>query len=138
MRKYLPDLLQLSRFGLAGAFNTLVSLSIITALDLGLHAPPSLANAAGYAVGMLCGFVLNRRFVFRSQARARSSGPKYALTAISGFVLNQLVLLGALHLLGAGALQHLTAQVAGMGVYTVSVFLICRFWVFREPAIAIV
>jgi putative flippase GtrA len=136
MRRALPHIWQLSRFGLAGLANTLVGLSIITALDLGLHAPPSLANAAGYAVGMLCGFVLNRSFVFKSQARARSSGPKYMVGAAIGFGLNQAVLQAALHLLGPGAWQHLAAQVCGMGVYTVSTFLICRFWVFREPAAA--
>ncbi|WP_158916228.1 GtrA family protein [Caulobacter sp. S45] len=137
MRRYLPHILQLSRFGLAGALNTLVGLSIIAALDVGLHAPPALANAAGYAVGMLSGFLLNRRFVFRSQTRARSSGPKYLLAAVTGFVLNQLVLQTALHVLGPGAVQHMTAQLAGMGVYTVSTFLVCRFWVFREPAPAL-
>jgi putative flippase GtrA len=136
MRRALPHVWQLSRFGLAGLLNTLVGLSIITALDLGLHAPPALANAAGYAVGMAFGFVLNRSFVFKSQVRARSSGPKYLVSAAVGFALNQLVLQVALRLLGPGAPQHLAAQVCGMGVYTVATFLICRFWVFRETAAA--
>jgi putative flippase GtrA len=137
MRRYLPHILQLSRFGLVGAFNTLVGLSIIAALDVGLHAPPALANAAGYAVGMLSGFLLSHSFVFRSQARRRSSGAKYLLAATTGFVLNQCVLQTALHILGPGAIQHMAAQLASMGVYTISTFLICRFWVFRESASAL-
>jgi putative flippase GtrA len=137
MRRYRAHVMQLSRFGLVGALNTVVGLTIITGLDLGLHAPPTLANAAGFAAGMLCGFLLNRRFVFRSQARARVTGPKYLLTVASGFALNQAVLRVALMGLGAGATQHFCAQLAGMGVYTVSVFLACRLWVFREPPVTI-
>jgi putative flippase GtrA len=136
MRRFLPHIWQLSRFGLAGALNTLVGLSIITALDLGLHLPPSVANAVGFAAGMVCGFVLNRNFVFRSQAKAQSLGPKYLLTVATGFVLNQLALHAVLRALGSGHTQHMIAQVSGMGVYTVTTFLICRFWVFREPAAA--
>ncbi len=136
MRRALPHIWLLSRFGLAGAVNSLVGLSVMLALDWGLHAQPSLANVVGYAVGMVCGFLLNRSFVFRSQARARSTGPKYAASAAIGFGLNQLALQAALHLLPPSPLQHSAAYVCGMGIYTVATFLICRFWVFREPAAA--
>ncbi len=125
--------MQLSRFGLVGALNTLVGFSIITALDVGLHLPQALANAGGFAAGMLCGFLLNGRFVFRSQVGARTTGPKYLLTVTLAFALNQMVLKAAAMVLGAGVLQHEAAQLAGMGVYTVSVFMACRLWVFREP-----
>jgi putative flippase GtrA len=33
--------------------------------------------------------------------------------------------------LGQGAVPHLAAQLAGMAVYTVAVFVACRLWVFR-------
>ena len=123
----------LSRFASVGLLNTLISLSVIMALDRGLHANPQAANAGGYAVGLTSGFLLSRRFVFRSAAGPRATAPKYLLTVLGGFCLNQLVLAEARRVLGPGMLDHLIAQVCAMGSYTVSVFLVCRYWVFRAP-----
>ena len=116
-----------------GLLNTAISLSIIMALEQGLGTAPALANAAGFAVGITSGFVLSRRFVFRSAAGPRATAPRYLLTVSAGFCLNQLVLAQATTLLGGGGVNHLAAQVCGMASYTVSVFLVCRYWVFRAP-----
>ncbi len=125
-----------ARYGLAGVINTLVSLAVITALDLGLHAPPALANAAGYAVGIVVSYALNRRFVFRSQTPTRASGPRFVVVTAAGFLLNQAVLHLALRALGPGPWSHEAAQIIAMASYTVSVFVACRLWVFpRGPAV---
>jgi putative flippase GtrA len=123
----------LSRFASVGLFNTAISLSVIMLLDRGLGANPQLANAAGYAVGVLSGFLLSRGFVFRSAAARRTTAPKYLLTVLAGFCLNQLVLAQASRVLGGGTLEHLAAQLCAIGSYTISVFIACRFWVFRTP-----
>jgi putative flippase GtrA len=121
----------IARFGLAGLVNTGIGFAVIAGLDVGLHVSPPLANAAGYVVGMGVGFVLNRRFVFKSQTSARATAPRYIAVVLAAFALNQLILHMAGAALGQGALPHLAAQLAGMAVYTVAVFLACRFWVFR-------
>jgi len=55
---------QLLRFLLVGLVNTAVGLSSIWAL-IGLAGWTDLpANATGYAVGLVCSFVLNRRWTF--------------------------------------------------------------------------
>lgn len=126
----------ISRFGLAGVVNTAVGFAVIASLDIGLHLAPALANAAGYLVGVGVSFVLNRRFVFRSEAAWRRTAPRYLAVVAAAFVLNQLVLRVANAGLGAGALQHLVAQLAGMATYTLTVFAACRWWVFgsaRSP-----
>jgi putative flippase GtrA len=120
-----------ARFGLAGLVNTGIGFAVIASLDVGLHMSPPLANAAGYLVGMGVGFVLNRRFVFKSQSSARTTAPRYIATVIAAFALNQLILRGVGAALGPGTLPHLAAQLAAMAAYTLSVFLACRFWVFR-------
>jgi putative flippase GtrA len=120
-----------ARFGLAGLINTGIGFAVIASLDVGLHVSPPLANAAGYLVGMGVGFVLNRRFVFKSQTRARATAPRYIAVVLAAFALNQLILHVAGATLGQGPLPHLAAQLAGMAVYTVAVFVACRFWVFR-------
>ena len=123
----------LSRFASVGLFNTLLSLLVIMGMDRGLHANPQAANAAGYAVGIASGFLLSRRFVFRSGASSRATAPKYLLTVAAGFCLNQLVLLEARRLLAGWPLDHLLPQLCAMASYTLSVFTACRFWVFRAP-----
>ena len=123
----------LSRFASVGLFNTLLSLTIIMTFDRGFGANPQIANAAGYAVGISSGFLLSRKFVFRSAAGSRATAPKYLQTVVAGFCLTQLLRAEARRVLGAGALEHLLAQVCAMGSYTVSVFLVCRYWVFRTP-----
>jgi putative flippase GtrA len=121
-----------TRFGLAGLINTGLGFAVIAGLDVGLHVAPPLANAAGYLVGMGVGFVLNRRFVFKSQAAASATAPRYSVVVIAAFTLNQLILRGVGAGLGPGTLQHLSAQLAGMVAYTAAAFLACRFWVFRQ------
>ena len=123
---------QLARFGLVGAANSVLGFSVIAGLDVGLHVAPPLANAAGYAVGIVFGFLLNRAFVFRSQGGYRATGAKYLAMVILAFALNQGVLFLAGRVLGAGTWQHLLAQFCGMGTYTVVTFILCRVWVFKQ------
>lgn len=123
----------LSRYGAVGLLNTGVSLSIIMVLDRAFGASPAMANAAGFAVGIMCNFVLSRRFVFRSSSATRTTAPKYLVAVAAGFCLNQIALAEVRALLGDGTLNHLIAQVCGMASYTLSVFTLCRFWVFRAP-----
>jgi len=55
----------LARYAGSGVLNTLVGFSVIFLL-MGLGAAPLLANIGGYAVGFVLGFIVSRRFVFRS------------------------------------------------------------------------
>ena len=123
---------QASRFGVAGVVTTLAGFAVIAGLDVGLHAAPALANAAGYAVGVPLGFVLNRSFVFRHDGAVARTALKYGAAIALGFSLNQLVLRLAGAALGPGALQHLAAQLAAMATYTGANFLTFRSWVFRR------
>ena len=132
-RRLRAGALQLSLYGLVGAANTLVGFGVIAALDVGLGASPITANALGYAAGMLCGFLLNRRFVFRSDARMRAVGPKYLAAVMLGFALNQVVLRAGLMLLGAERPALLVAQGGGMISYSAFVFLAFRLLVFARP-----
>jgi putative flippase GtrA len=121
-----------ARFGLVGLANTVLGLAVIAALDLGLGLDPHLANAAGYGAGLLVGFLLNRSFVFRSKAAVAGAGARFAVAALCCFALNQAALSAAGVVLEQGDWRRLAAQMIGMGVYSVSLFLVCRYWVFRE------
>lgn len=120
------------RYGLVGVLNTAVGYAVILALDLGLRLNPFLANAGGYAVGLLVSFALSRGFVFRSRDSVRKAGPRYLIAVAASFLLNQLVMGAARPLLPDTALGHAASQLAGMASYTVALFLISYFWVFPQ------
>ena len=132
--RFKPMLGQVARFGLVGLANSVLGFGVIAGLDVGLHVQPALANAGGYGVGVLFGFLLNRSFVFRSQGGYRSTGAKYFAMVLLAFALNQAVLFVAGKVLGSGSWQHLLAQLCGMGTYTVVTFVLCKVWVFKAPA----
>lgn len=122
----------LARFGLAGLVNTAVGFAVIAGLDVGLGVEPHLANAAGYAVGIAIGFVLNRGFVFRSGAGWRTTGPKYLAAILIAFALNQAVLFAAGSVLGVEPAMRLAAQLLAMASYTAAQFILFKLWVFRS------
>ena len=124
------DILLISRFGLAGVANTLVGLSVIAVLDLGLSVDPPIANAAGYLAGFATSYFLNRRFVFQNAERAGVTGPRYLVATAMAFASNQVALAISAHLLGKGEAARLTAQLTAMATYTLVLFVGCRFWVF--------
>jgi putative flippase GtrA len=133
MAEFVPFLKRAVRYGLVGVLNSIVSLSLIAILDLGLHVRPDVANAAGYAVGVLLSFALAKSFVFRSTGKVAATGPRYLVAVAAGFALNQLILHAALRVLGPSPAAHAAAQLSGIGAYTAFVFLACQVWVFRGP-----
>jgi putative flippase GtrA len=127
----------LSRFALAGVANTAFGFLVIATLDVGLGLNPHLANAGGYFLGLILSFQLNRRFVFRADRPAVLAAPRFLAAAGCAFVLNQAVLAGASFLLGSGDIARLGAQGAAVATYTITLFFLCRLWVFAESTDAV-
>jgi putative flippase GtrA len=124
----------LARFGGAGVLNTMLGLSVIMALDVGLGVDRRLANAVGYLAGAGLGLVLQKRFVFRQPAPARNATGRYAAVMLLAFALNQLVLSLAGVVLPQTGAGHAAAQLLAMATYTTTQFLLFRLWVFRPAA----
>ncbi len=119
------------RYGLVGLANTAIGLAVIYAVQFGLHAPDLVANACGYAAGILFGFVLNRGFVFRSTSGVGRAGPRYMAAVACAYGLNVVVLIAARRLLAPyGDPGRAAAQAAALGAYTVTLFVLSRYWVF--------
>lgn len=129
---HLQHLWTLVRFGLAGAVNTAVGLTVIAGLDLGFGVEPHLANAAGYAAGIGLGFVLHRGFVFKDDGHIGRTGAKYLAAVAVAFVANQTVLFAARQVYSDMALGRLAAQLTAMATYTLTLYALCRSWVFRR------
>lgn len=116
---------QLIRYGFVGVLNTLITAAVILALTfLGLDL--LLANAIGFAAGLLNSFVLNRRLTF--QADPGSGRTK--LLFLVGFAICYALNLGAVTALD-GALHPAATQLAGMIVYNLSFFAWMKFRVFK-------
>lgn len=120
-----------ARFGLVGAANSVLGLAVILGLELGLGVERHLANAAGYAAGMLLGFVLNRRFVFTGPSTVEGQKTRYLIAIAAAFCVNQAVLTAGAAILPHSDLGRTIAQVCAIGSYTVTQFLLMRLWVFR-------
>lgn len=120
------------RYGVAGVANTLIGLSIILALDVGLHVDPHIANAVGYAVGVCVSFALSKLFVFKARNTTRSAPLRYGVAVAVAFALNQGVLSLAHLVLPHGRLFDVLAQGAAVASYTAVLFLLSHFWVFAH------
>ena len=125
---------QMGRFASVGVLSTLLGGAIILwsrmHLGLGLIA----ANVLGYGAGLVLTFVGHRLWVFRQPAgRARSirgSLPGFAALFLAAFVGNLAVAAGLLRL----GLGYPPAQIAGMCVYSLTMFLGGRSLVFAPQA----
>jgi putative flippase GtrA len=120
----------LLRFGAAGIVNTLISLAIVLSLEFGARLESHWANAAGYAAGFVSSYFLSRGFVFRSGGSHVSTGWRFVIGIAVCFAINQFVLTGVEYLAGSSTMARGFSQVVAMGVYSVSFFVIGRYWIF--------
>ena len=129
------ELLRVLRFGVAGVVNTLVGGATILILQLRFGVNAFLANAGGFAVGMILGFFLTRSFVFRSKDSGSGLALRYGAAVALAFGLNQGVLAGLAGMMTAPVAVALV-QAAAVATYTMTLFLLSRFWVFTPGSAA--
>jgi len=128
-----PGLGLVSRFAAAGVLNTVIGLAVILGLDVGLSVRPALANAAGYATGIAVSWLLQRRFVFRTDQADWATRGRFLATVATAFGLNQAVLWLLTGLLGDDPGKRLVAQLIAVATYSTVQFLLLRGWVFSGP-----
>jgi putative flippase GtrA len=124
-------LARLLRFGLTGLANSAVGWAVIFG---GLWAGLSglAANAAGYGVGLVLSFTLNRRFVFGVTGKEAQHLGRADLAAFAvAYGVNVAVLFAAQGVLGA---DSPLAQLPAIAAYIVIFFLLSQFVVFRTAA----
>ncbi len=118
----------LARYAGSGVLNTVAGFSVIFAL-MGFGAPPLIANIGGYAVGFVLGFVVSKSFVFRSNGKFVDESLRYLIAFCICFTLNLLTLSVVLSVSNIGAVL---AQIMAASVYTGSMYLLTRWYVFRD------
>ena len=118
------------RFGAVGLVNTAIGLLAIYAVIFFFDADPAIANAIGYAIGLAVSFTLNRIWTFGDKRSYGKMLPRFLLVATISYLLNLSVVLLGTHHFGVGPYL---VQFFGIGVYTLAMFLGCRWFVFHSP-----
>jgi putative flippase GtrA len=114
------------RYAGSGSLNTLSGFAVIFLL-MWLGVSPWLANVAGYAVGFVLGFMLTKRFVFRSNGHIVTESVRYLIAFAIAFLFNLLMLQLSLNGLG---LPAIAAQLVAAASYTLSMYFLSRVYVF--------
>jgi putative flippase GtrA len=124
-----PDYLRVLRFGAVGLLNTAFGYTVIlTGLSLGWGDIAS--NAAGYATGLVIGFLLNRSWTFRDSGKfRRTEAYRYTLTFLVSYCANLAILATARSI---GFVESPLAHLAGIGVYSVLFYLGSARYVFID------
>lgn len=120
-------LCQSFRFGAVGIVNTAIGLAAIYAVMFFFQTGPAIANAVGYAIGLVVSFALNRVWTFSSNRAIAHVLPKYLLAATICYSLNLGAVLTATFYYSA---SPYLAQLFGVALYTVCMFFSCRWFVF--------
>lgn len=120
-------IVQAVKFLLIGLINSASGLAVIFGLIYWLNIDPVLANVAGYSVGLTISFLLNRSWTFNAGRTDTSQILKYAIAFLVSFFLNIALLKIFSSNMGFGIYF---SQFIAVGTYSISMFLLCRFFVF--------
>lgn len=118
---------QFIKFVLVGLLNTAASLAIIFGGKALFLWNDLLANGAGYAVGLTISFFGNRRWTFDHKGAIHSTAARFLIAFVVAYAVNLATVFGLIEI--AEANSYL-AQGAGMVPYTVTFYLVSRYFVF--------
>jgi putative flippase GtrA len=121
------EIAYLTRYAGSGVINTIFGFMVIfAAMALGFS--PMRSNFAGYAVGFLLGFVLSKKFVFRSKGHFAWESIRYLIAFVISFSVNLLTLYFAMTYFN---FHVVVSQVLAAGSYTLIMYIISRLFVFK-------
>lgn len=126
-----------SKYIIVGVANTLLTMIVIFAL---MHVGMDMyvANAIGYLVGIIFSFIVNSLFTFSAKLSFRSL-IKFFTACFISYLVNLLAIKSFFILFPAKIylaqynvyLDVYLAQLCGMGFYTVTGFILNKFWVMK-------
>jgi putative flippase GtrA len=122
------EVIRILRFALAGAANTTVGLGVVFLVQWKFDTRPALSNTYGFAAGVLVSYVLHHGLAFRDRIAARWTTLRYMASVALSFAFNQIILEVLVRSLPAAGVY--IAQGVAVMTYTITLFLLCRFWIF--------
>ncbi len=123
-----PGLLRFVTYAIVGAVGTLAQYAILVA-SVAMHwFSPVIASVIGAVVGAVINYLLNARITFRTHAHS-SALPKFAITALLGVVINEVLMKVLIDFLG---MNYLIAQIIATLVVLGVTYGINLVWTFRR------
>ena len=120
---------QFSRFLSVGVANTALGYAVIFGCMYLAGLSPELSNAAGYAVGLLFSYFLNRHFTFRSAQQRSMEFVRFGIVFLVAYTANLAVLTVLVRTLEVhGGLSQVIAGV----IYIGTAYLLNKRYVFRS------
>ena len=116
------------RFLKVGVFNTMLGYSVIFACMYLAKMSPESSNVAGYAVGLVASYVLNRRYTFNSKQNERNEIIRFLAVFVVAYALNFVVLVILIH--GFGIHVGMSQVLAGF-IYVMASFTMNKYYVFK-------
>lgn len=117
------NLLQFIKFGLVGAFNTIVNYVIYSICYYVFHTSVHVGNVMGFMISVFSAFLLQSRFVFKESADGEHRVwwkvliKTYVSYAFTGLFLTEILLVLWLNILNIGQfLEPVTDWLAGFGM----------------------
>ena len=117
---------QFVKYLVVGVLSNSLAYGLYVAITL-LGMSPISAMTIVYVAACITSFAANRRWTFKSEARLSGSALKYVLGQLLGYGTNLLVLSFLHFILGV---PHQAAQLIGIGVVAIELFLVNRYYVF--------
>jgi len=127
---------ELAKFGIVGAFNTVLDFGLANLLHLGLHWPSLSAKTASVAAAATSSYFMNRHWTFRHRAKTglrREYSLFFLLNAVGLLIAAICILVVERGFDKTGALWFNVAQVAGLAFGMVFRYTTYKRWVFVRP-----
>ena len=121
---------QFFRFLTVGVFNTALGYCVIFACMYLINMSPESSNVAGYTVGLIASYVLNRKYTFNSIQNQRSEIIRFLAVFVVAYALNFIVLVILIHKID---IHDGVSQVLAGLVYVVTSFIMNKYYVFKTP-----
>ncbi|NMG43594.1 GtrA family protein [Aromatoleum toluvorans] len=117
------------RFAAVGAVGTVAHYALLLALVEGVGVDPVAGSVAGFLLGALVNYTMNRALVFRSDRAHVEALPRFLAVAGMGLCWNALLMYLFVDLVGV---HYLVAQIVTTGILLGWHYLGNALWTFRK------
>lgn len=112
-------------FGLVGIGASLIHIAFAALLDWSLAPSIFLSNTIGYLFGFIWSYLGHYHFTFRSDRDHKQAVPRFALTALMGYLINNAVVLVCVLVSGTESIWFI---VLAVGIAAAVVYFISNRW----------
>jgi len=120
---------QFSRFLVVGVLNTVLGYSVISACMYLAGMSPEISNVAGYAIGLVASYVLNKSYTFNSKRKNSREIIRFLAAFGAAYPANFAILFFLIHEIGTS--KGLSQIYAGV-VYMCVQFIMAKYFVFTD------